>query len=77
MESSAHDIERQQSYFATIAQAITLLVENVNIQMEGEFADLMDRRMMSLYGAQPIKNKGLRMPAKLDAKMTDKADTSI
>lgn len=37
-----------------------MLIENINMQMEGEIADLLDRRMMSLFGVS-AKN-----PTKLD-----------
>jgi hypothetical protein len=32
-----------------------MLIENINMQMEAEMADLIDRRMMSLFGVQPTK----------------------
>ena len=32
-----------------------MLIENINMQMEAEIADLLDRRMMSLFGVNPTK----------------------
>lgn len=40
--------------FGTLAQAVSMMVENLNMQMESEYADLVDRNLMSLYGAKPI-----------------------
>jgi hypothetical protein len=42
-----------------MATILSSLVENVNMQMEAETADLLDRRMMQLYGVafeKPDKN---------------------
>ena len=36
--------------FEAIAIVNSMLIENINMQMEGEIADLLDRRMMSLFG---------------------------
>lgn len=43
-----------------LAECISILTENVNMQMEAEWADLFDRRLMSLYG---IDSKN---PTKMD-----------
>lgn len=32
-----------------------MMVENMNMQMESEYADLVDRNLMSLYGAKPVE----------------------
>ena len=32
-----------------------MLIENINMQMEAEIADLLDRRMMSLFGVNQTK----------------------
>jgi len=32
---------------------VSILTENLNIQMESEFADLYDRKLISLYGMKP------------------------
>ncbi len=39
-------------YFETVAQTISILSENINMQMEAEYADLLDRKLMALYGLQ-------------------------
>ena len=41
--------------FEAIAIVNSMLIENVNMQMEAEIADLLDRRMMSLFGVNPEK----------------------
>ena len=41
-----------------------MLIENINMQMEGEIADLLDRRMMSLFGVSA------KPPTKLDVQNT-------
>ena len=44
--------------FEAIAIVNSMLIENVNMQMEAEIADLLDRRMMSLFGVnQKTVNK--------------------
>ena len=45
------DINKHENYFETLAQSISMIAENINMQMEAEYADLMDRKMMALYGA--------------------------
>lgn len=54
------DIAKHQEYFSTFAQSLAILTENVNMQMESEYADLFDRKLMSLYGMDPAK------PSKMD-----------
>ena len=36
--------------FEAVAIVNSMLIENLNMQMESEIADLLDRRMMSLFG---------------------------
>ena len=38
-----------------LAECISILSENLNMQMEAEWADLFDRRLMSLYGIDDKK----------------------
>lgn len=45
-------IDHHQGYFETFATSISLITENLNMQMEGENADINDRNIMSLYGQQ-------------------------
>lgn len=52
--------------FEAIAIVNSMLIENINMQMESEIADLLDRRMMSLYGINEKK------PDKLDAQNTSR-----
>jgi hypothetical protein len=47
---NASEIMRHNDYFNILAQAISILTENLNMQMEAEHSDLLDRKMMSLYG---------------------------
>lgn len=39
-----------QQHFESIGTVTTMLVENLNMQMEAELADLLDRKLISLYG---------------------------
>ena len=41
--------------FEALAIVNSMLIENINMQMEAEVADLLDRRMMSLFGVQHQK----------------------
>lgn len=36
--------------FEALAIVNSMMIENINMQMESEIADMLDRRMMSLYG---------------------------
>jgi hypothetical protein len=38
------------------------------MQMEGEYADLFDRKMMALYGAKPGKAKMADLTTKINSK---------
>lgn len=42
-------------HFETMASVITMLIENINMQMESEVCDLVDRKMIGLYGAAQSK----------------------
>lgn len=48
-------LEEYAVNFEALAIVNSMLVENINMQMEGEIADLLDRRMMSLFGVQQKK----------------------
>lgn len=37
-------------HFESIGTVTTMLIENLNMQMEAESSDLLDRRLISLYG---------------------------
>jgi len=52
--------------FEAIAIVNSMLIENVNMQMESEVADLLDRRMMSLFGVSQ------KPPTKLDVQNTSR-----
>lgn len=41
-----------QVNFEALAIVNSMIIENINMQMESEMADLLDRRMMSLYGVE-------------------------
>ena len=47
--------------FEAIAIVNSMLIENVNMQMESEIADLLDRRMMSLFGVNETKANKLNV----------------
>ena len=44
------------------------MAENLNMQMEAEFADLFDRKMMALYGLKFGKPSRVDMATKLSSK---------
>ena len=44
------NVARDQEYIETLSIIISTLLENVNMQMEAETADMIDRRMMQLFG---------------------------
>ena len=44
--SQTSNIGKHESYFTALAGITSTLIENVNMQMEAETADLLDRRMM-------------------------------
>jgi hypothetical protein len=41
--------------FEVIAKSLVMLIENVNMQMESEIVDLMDRQNISLYAGHSAK----------------------
>ena len=43
-------MEDFQINFEAVAIVNSMLIENINMQLESEVADLLDRRMMSLFG---------------------------
>lgn len=58
-KKNEEDIQKQQEmlgehaqHFESIASVTTMLLENINLQMEAECADLLDRKFVALYGAQ-------------------------
>lgn len=48
----AHDLKLEEFAvnFEALAIVNSMLIENLNMQMESEIADMLDRRMMSLFG---------------------------
>jgi septal ring factor EnvC (AmiA/AmiB activator) len=50
-------LNKHGEYFSALAGITSTLIENVNMQMEAETADLLDRRMMQLLGAAHKKNR--------------------
>ena len=44
--------ERHQNFLGSISKMLSLVIESLNMQMEAENADLLDRQLMSLYGMQ-------------------------
>lgn len=50
-------LNRFQEYFNSLAGISAYLVENVNMQMEAELADLLDRRMMQLFAVTDSNTK--------------------
>jgi len=44
-----NNLLKHDDFFSVVAQTISVLLENLNIQMEAETADMLDRRMMSLF----------------------------
>lgn len=53
--SHTQKLEEHQVNFEAIAIVNSMLIENINMQMESEIADLLDRRMMSLFGVNQQK----------------------
>ena len=43
-------LEEYAVNFEALSIVNSMLIENLNMQMESEIADLLDRRMMSLFG---------------------------
>ena len=72
IQANRGEIERHKMYFDTLAQSIAILAENTNMQMEAEYADLFDRKMMALYGALPQKGSKVDFTTKLSSKVRQK-----
>ena len=49
------ELEQSQDYTSTLSVILSTLIENINMQMEAETADLIDRRMMSLFAVTKKK----------------------
>jgi hypothetical protein len=43
-------LDAHSLHFDSIGTVTTMLVENLSMQMESEICDLMDRKLISLYG---------------------------
>ncbi len=56
----------------TVAQTISILSENINMQMEAEYADLLDRKLMALYGLQQGKVSQVDHGTNLDSNSRSK-----
>ena len=50
MKFHAEKLEEFAVNFEALAIVNSMMIENINMQMESEIADMLDRRMMSLYG---------------------------
>ena len=55
MNSFNENLIIHDEYFTTVATLSAYLIENINMQMEAETADLLDRRMMQLFGVMHKK----------------------
>lgn len=47
--------------FCAMASVTTMLIENINMQLEAELCDMNDRRLMGLYGAQLPSNDKVQL----------------
>ena len=49
--TKTHDLQLSvhTDYFNSMAAMMALCIENINMQMESETSDLLDRRMMQLF----------------------------
>lgn len=52
--------ERHEAFLGSISKMLTIVIESLNMQMEAENADLLDRQLMALYGVQADR------PTKMD-----------
>ena len=60
--------------FEIIAQITTMLIENINMQMESELVDMNDRKLMGVYAGQlPANSNGLGNLTMEDVTLTSKA----
>ena len=55
IDSIVNKLDVNQTYFETFASSISLLTENINMQMESDMSDYNDRKLMSLYGSNNAK----------------------
>ncbi len=51
-------LQDHSTHFDSLGTVTTMLVENMNMQLESELADLLDRNLMALYGIADQTNKG-------------------
>ena len=65
-------LDSRSSFFEVLAEVVAMLAENINMQMEAEYADLFDRKLMSLYGVQPGQPHLADMTSKLNSKVRTK-----
>jgi hypothetical protein len=59
----ASDILVNKDYLRVVSQVVSILTENISIQMESEYADALDRQLMALYGAQTDRPTMMDMAA--------------
>jgi wyosine [tRNA(Phe)-imidazoG37] synthetase (radical SAM superfamily) len=50
-------LQDHATHFESLGTVTTMLVEGVNMQLEAELADLLDRSMTALYGVTQTSNK--------------------
>jgi len=55
IKSHTEKLSEHAVNFEALAIVNSMLIENINMQMEAEIADLLDRRMMSLFGVDTQK----------------------
>lgn len=53
--SHSQTLQEYKVNFEALAIVNSMLIENINMQTEAEIADLLDRRMMSLFGVNQQK----------------------
>lgn len=78
IEDNFVNIKRHANNFDVLASGIAILAENVNLQMESEFADIVDKNLTALYGAKPLETevgtKGKRVTSTLLASPQEISD---
>ena len=72
LHTNSQDMLKYHDYFNCMAQAISILTENVNMQMEADNSDLLDRKLMALYGVTDNKPTKMDIAGTLTKKMTNK-----
>lgn len=50
-------LQDHATHFDSLGTVTTMLIENMNMQLESELADLLDRNLMALYGIADQTNK--------------------